>query len=136
MTSMKFASSNLLRIADIAQSSSFIMVAMRNRTSFSSQDRADQVDAREWDALSEAISALFARTPSTNLPQGKAEFARTALDQLARAMDSIYPEVPDEAVERHLSRVLEQICHLSDTPPTTLALDLYRLRAWRLAGDR
>ncbi len=86
-----------------------------------------------WDGLYEYIARLYMQTPLRGLPQGKARYANDALYTLAEAMDSLYPENPDEVVERSLARVLERISNASDIPATVLAFELERLRAWRKA---
>jgi len=88
-----------------------------------------------WDGLYEYIARLYMQTPLRALPQGKARYANDALYALAEAMDTLYPEHPEEVVERSLARILERIANTADVPPTVLAFELERLRAWRKAGQ-
>jgi len=88
-----------------------------------------------WDGLYEYIARLYMQTPLRALPQGKARYANDALYTLAEAMDTLYPEHPDDAVERSLARILERISSAADIPPTVLAFELERLRAWRNASQ-
>jgi len=89
--------------------------------------------AENWDALGEYVSRLFAQMPHRSLPQSKARYANEALYALVEAMDTLYPDNPDEAAERGLARILERIAGASDIPAAVLAFELERLRAWRRA---
>jgi hypothetical protein len=84
-----------------------------------------------WEGLADALSQLYSISPFRNLPQGKARFANDALYALAEAMDTLYPEDPDETTERNLARALERISGYADIPATVLAFELERLVAWR-----
>jgi hypothetical protein len=88
-----------------------------------------------WDGLYEYIARLYMQTPLRALPQGKARYANDALYTLAEAMDTLYPEHPEEVVDRSLARILERIANTADIPTTVLAFELERLRAWRKAGQ-
>jgi hypothetical protein len=88
-----------------------------------------------WDGLYEYIARLYMQTPLRALPQGKARYANDALYTLAEAMDTLYPESPEEVVERSLARILERIANTADIPATVLAFELERLRAWRKASQ-
>lgn len=87
-----------------------------------------------WDSVYEYIARLHQQTPHRSLPQGKARYVNEALYVLAEAMDTLYPEKPDDVVERSLARILERISTMADMPATTLAFELERLRAWRKAS--
>ena len=87
-----------------------------------------------WDGLYEQIARLYVQTPQRSLPQGKARYASEALYTLAEAMDTLYGDTPDEVAERSLARTLERIGNSSDMPPSVLAFELERLRAWRKAS--
>lgn len=88
-----------------------------------------------WDGLYEHIARLYMQTPLRALPQGKARYANDALYTLAEAMDTLYPESPEDVVERSLARILERIANTADIPATVLAFELERLRAWRKASQ-
>jgi hypothetical protein len=92
------------------------------------------VHAQGWEGVYESIARLYMQTPLRSLPQGKARYVNDALYTLAEAMDTLYPESPDEATERSVARILDRIANASDMPATTLAFELERLRAWRKAG--
>lgn len=80
-----------------------------------------------WDAVHEAVSRAHSDTPVRSLPQGKARYANEALYILAQAMETLYPDPPDEASERGVARILDRISHLSDIPAPVLAFELERL---------
>jgi len=87
-----------------------------------------------WDGLYEYIARLYMQTPHRAMPQGKARYANEALYVLVEAMDTLYPEHPDDMVERSLARCLERIASSADMPATVIAFELERLRAWRKPG--
>ena len=84
-----------------------------------------------WEGVYETMSRLYAQSPNRSLPQGKARYANEALYTLAEAMDTIYPDEPDEVTERSLARTLERIANASEIPASVLAFELERLRTWR-----
>ncbi len=84
----------------------------------------------DWEGIYENITTIFQQTPNRNLPQGKARFASEALYALAQAMGTLYPDTPDDATERSLSRVLERISLSADMPVVMIAFELDRLRAY------
>ena len=84
-----------------------------------------------WDGLYEQVARLYMQAPSRSLPQGKARYAIEALNAVAEAMDTLYGDNPDDTAERSLGRTLERIGNSSDIPPSVLAFELERLRAWR-----
>ena len=84
-----------------------------------------------WDSVYETMSRLYAQSPNRSLPQGKARYANDALYTLAEAMDTLYPDEPDEVTERSLARTLERIANASEIPASVLAFELERLRTWR-----
>ena len=94
------------------------------------QDR----ESTGWEGLYEQVARLYMQTPNRSLPQGKARYATDALYALAEAMDTLYSDNPDEHAERSLARTLERIGNSSDIPPSVLAFELERLRAWRKSG--
>jgi hypothetical protein len=87
-----------------------------------------------WDGVYEQLSRLFAQAGHRSLPQGKARYANEALYLLVEAMDTIYPEPPDEASERNLARALDRISASADIPASVVAFEMERLRAWRKAS--
>ncbi len=95
---------------------------------------AEEAQVTTWDSLYEYLSRLFIQTPHRALPQGKARYANEALYTLAEAMDTLYPENPDDLTERSLARSLDRIANASEIPATVLAFELERLRAWRKAN--
>ncbi len=88
-----------------------------------------------WDSVYEIMSRLYAQAPNRSLPQGKARFASDALYTLVEAMDTLYPDEPDDVTERSLARTLERIANSSEIPASVLAFELERLRAWRKGGQ-
>ncbi|HLJ56163.1 MAG TPA: hypothetical protein VKT77_14075 [Chthonomonadaceae bacterium] len=92
---------------------------------------APRAAAGTWDSIYEQLSRLFAQSPHRALPQGKARYANEALYLLVEAMDTIYPENPDEHTERNLARAIDRIAMNSDIPAPVVAFELERLRAWR-----
>lgn len=89
------------------------------------------VNAGSWEAVYEQIARLHAQFPYRALPQGKARFANEALYMLLDAMETLYPNPPDDTAERSLARMLERIANTSEIPSPVLAFELERLRAWR-----
>ncbi len=87
-----------------------------------------------WEAVYEQLARLFAQASHRSLPQGKARYANEALYLLVEAMDSIYPDDPDEHTERNLARAIDRIAASADIPPSVIAFELERLRAWRKAS--
>jgi hypothetical protein len=87
-----------------------------------------------WDAVYEQLSRLFSQASHRSLPQGKARYANEALYLLVEAMDTIYPDDPDEHSERNLARAIDRIAASADIPPSVIAFELERLRAWRKAS--
>jgi hypothetical protein len=87
-----------------------------------------------WEGVYEQLSRLFAQAGYRSLPQGKARYANEALYLLVEAMDTIYPEPPDEHSERSLARALDRIAASADIPASVIAFEMERLRAWRKAS--
>lgn len=83
-----------------------------------------------WEGAHDAVSRAHTDTPVRNLPQGKARYANEALYILAQAMETLYPDPPDEASERGVARILDRISYLSDIPAPVLAFELERLRVY------
>lgn len=104
------------------------------RASAAAQPQAQRAAATtysaDWDGIYERITAIYHETPSRNLPQGKARFLSEALFALSEAMGNLYPDNPDEATERSLSRVLDRISTNSEIPVVMVAFELERLRAF------
>jgi hypothetical protein len=89
------------------------------------------VPSDNWEGVYEQLSRLFAQTSHRSLPQGKARYANEALYLLVEAMDTIYPDPPDEHSERNLARALDRIAASADIPASVIAFEMERLRAWR-----
>ena len=87
-----------------------------------------------WEGVYEQLSRLFAQASHRSLPQGKARYANEALYLLVEAMDTIYPEPPDESAERNLARAIDRIAASADIPASVIAFEMERLRAWRKAS--
>jgi hypothetical protein len=111
-----------------------VRIAAMKQTTVSRQMKQDS-ELTGWDGLYEHIARLYMQTPLRALPQGKARYANDALYTLAEAMDTLYPEQPEDVVERSLARILERIANAADIPATVLAFELERLRAWRKASQ-
>ncbi|HLK60349.1 MAG TPA: hypothetical protein VKU00_27560, partial [Chthonomonadaceae bacterium] len=88
-----------------------------------------------WEALAEQVTRLYSQVPNRALPQNKARYANEALYTLVEAMDTLYPDDPDDIAERGLARVLERIAGNSEIPAPMLAFELERLRAWRKSAE-
>ncbi|HZT43318.1 MAG TPA: hypothetical protein VFA07_14200 [Chthonomonadaceae bacterium] len=88
-----------------------------------------------WEALAEQVTRLYSQTANRALPQNKARYANEALYTLVEAMDTLYPEEPDDLAERGLARVLDRIAGNSEIPAPMLAFELERLRAWRKSAE-
>ncbi len=90
----------------------------------------------DWDGVYENVSRIYHETPNRTFAQGKARYASEALYALAQAMETVYPENPDDATERSLSRILDRIAQNSDLPVVMLAFELERLRAYLKAQGK
>lgn len=84
-----------------------------------------------WEGVYEQIARLYAQTPHRTLPQGRARFANEAIYLLVEAMDSLYSEPADDNMERGLARIIDRISSSSEIPPSVIAFEMERLRAWR-----
>jgi hypothetical protein len=87
-----------------------------------------------WEGVYEQLSRLFAQASHRSLPQGKARYANEALYLLVEAMDTIYPDPPNESAERNLARAIDRIAASADIPASIIAFEMERLRAWRKAS--
>ena len=87
-----------------------------------------------WEGVYEQLSRLFAQAGNRSLPQGKARYANEALYLLVEAMDTIYPEPPDDHSERNLARAIDRIAASADIPASVIAFEMERLRSWRKAS--
>ncbi len=92
---------------------------------------AESALSESWDGVFEQLSRLFAQAAYRSLPQGKARYVNEALYLLVEAMDTIYPDPPDEGSERSLARAIDRIAANSDIPASVIAFEMERLRAWR-----
>lgn len=88
-----------------------------------------------WDGLLDQVARLYAQIPNRAFPQNKARYLNEALYLVVEAMDSLYPDNPDETAERGLARVLERIAGAVEIPAPIVAFELERLRAWRKAAE-
>ena len=95
---------------------------------------ASTAASNSWEAVYEQLSRLFAQAGHRSLPQGKARYANEALYLLVEAMDTMYPDDPDDHTERNLARALDRIAASADIPASVIAFELERLRAWRRAS--
>ena len=96
---------------------------------------APLIPSDSWDGIYEQLSRLFSQAGHRSLPQGKARYANEALYLLVEAMDTIYPDPPDEHAERNLARALDRIAASADIPASVIAFELERLRAWRKTSE-
>jgi len=106
-------------------------IAASRQTAPAQSPGAPIVPSDNWDGVYEQLSRLFAQTTHRSLPQGKARYANEALYLLVEAMDTIYPDPPDEHSERNLARALDRIAASADIPASVIAFEMERLRAWR-----
>jgi hypothetical protein len=95
---------------------------------------APSAQSDSWEGVYEQLSRLFAQASHRSLPQGKARYANEALYLLVEAMDTIYPDPPDESAERNLARAIDRIAASADIPASIIAFEMERLRAWRKAS--
>ncbi len=109
------------------------VAAMREATSAPRPVTPSAPQANSWDAIYEQLARLYAQSEHRSMPQGKSHYVNEALYLLVEAMDTLYPDQPDEATERNLARAIERIANSAEMPPTVVAFELDRLRAWRKA---
>lgn len=112
-----------------AQEADRRIAAMREST-YERRDR-QEAEAQSWDALYEYVGRAYSSVPLRTLPQSRARYLTSMLYVLADALDTLYPETPDEATERQLARVIERVASNCEASATIVALELERLRAWR-----
>lgn len=105
-------------------------IAAMRETTYERRDRQD-AEAQNWDTLYEYVSRIFSNTPMRQLPQIRARYLTDMLYVLSDALNQLYPEQPDEQTERQFARVLDRVAQNADVPPSLLALELERLRAWQ-----
>lgn len=105
------------------------VAAMRSAT-YEKRDR-QEAEAQSWDSVYDYVSRAYSATPLRQLPQAKARYLTDMLYVISDAMERLYPEEPDENTERLLARVIDRVAHSAEVPPTLVALELERLRAWR-----
>jgi hypothetical protein len=84
-----------------------------------------------WDALLDEVSRAYSTTPLRQLPQSRARYLTDMLYTIADAMSTLYPDVPDDATERSLARVIDRVAQNAEVPAALVALEVERLRAWR-----
>jgi len=106
-------------------------LAASRQTAAQAYTPAASTAADSWDGIYEQLARLFAQATHRSLPQGKARFANEALYLLVEAMDTVYPDYPDDHAERSLARALDRIAASADIPASVIAFELERLRAWR-----
>ena len=109
-------------------------VAISRQTTAQPVTPSNSGPADSWEGVYEQLSRLFSQAGYRSLPQGKARYANEALYLLVEAMDTVYPDYPDDHAERSLARALDRIAASADMPATVIAFELERLRAWRKAS--
>jgi hypothetical protein len=114
---------------EITKQSDMRVAAMRE-TTYKREDR-DRVENSSWEALLEYVNRTYQSTPRRQLPQVRARYLTDMLYVLCDAMDTLYPDDPDENTERLLGRVIERVANVVEVPPTMVALELDRLRCWQ-----
>jgi hypothetical protein len=103
--------------------------AMRE-ASYEKRDRKE-AESQSWDMLYDYVARAYSALPLRQLPQSKARYLSEMLYVIADAMETLYPENPDENVERLMARLIDRVAHSAEVNPTIVALELERLRAWR-----
>lgn len=96
-------------------------------------ERRDKQEAasQNWDQLYDYASRAYSHLAMRQLPQMKARYLTDMLYTLAEAMTTLYPDNPDDNTERLFARVIDKVASNADVPPTLVALELDRLRAWQ-----
>jgi hypothetical protein len=105
------------------------VTAMREET-YVKRDR-QAAASQGWDSMYEYVARAFSSVQYRQLPQSKARYLTDMLYVLADAMNQNYPDNPDEQTARMLARVLDRVAQYAEVPPTIVALELDRLRAWQ-----
>ena len=105
------------------------LAVMRQTTIARQQTESGTIEG--WDGLMEQLNRLYSQSANRFLPQGKARYANEALYLVMDALETLYPENPDETAERSLARALERIASVSEIPASVVAFELERLLAWR-----
>ncbi|WP_319586076.1 hypothetical protein [uncultured Desulfobulbus sp.] len=85
---------------------------------------------KTWEGLYEQVGRGYANLPLRQLPQARARFIESVIEDISDAMDDLIPEggQVDELTERSLARVIDRAGSLTDVPPAMIALELKRFR--------
>jgi hypothetical protein len=93
--------------------------------------RDESIDnTQSWDSILEYVTRSYSNLSFRQLPQVRARYVTDMLYAISDAMDTLYPESPDDQTERMLARVIEKTATLADIPSGVVAIELERLRAW------
>ena len=85
---------------------------------------------KTWEGLYEQVGRGYANLPLRQLPQARARFIESVIEDISDAMDDLIPrgDKVDELTERSLARVIDRAGSLTDVPPALIALELKRFR--------
>ena len=85
---------------------------------------------KTWEGLYEQVGRGYANLALRQLPQARARFIESVIEDISDAMDDLIPDggKVDELTERSLARVIDRAGSLTDVPPAMIALELKRFR--------
>lgn len=94
--------------------------------------------AASWEALAEEMQSIYSRTPSRQLPQGRALFLGKIIPMISETMDRLHTTGTGddhERNERNLARLLDKAGQLADMSGTAVAYELFRFRSRQKAAS-
>lgn len=103
-----------------------------DRLAEATQKKRDRESAitKTWEGLYEQVGRGYANLALRQLPQARARFIESVIEDISDAMDDLIPTGGnvDELTERSLARVIDRAGSLTDVPPALIALELKRFR--------
>ncbi|MHB0998872.1 MAG: hypothetical protein ACYC27_06465 [Armatimonadota bacterium] len=86
--------------------------------------------AKTWDTMYEQVGRGYASLTSRQLPQSKAIYIESIIEDISDTMDDLMPagKPTDDLAERSLARIIDRVGSLTDVPPAIVALELKRYR--------
>jgi len=98
------------------------------RAQTAQRKQVERAAGSSWDEVYEQMARLWASSEFRSLATGRARYVERALDIVAAAIPTLYPDwrtQPAELSERGLSRVLERIAQQSSSDPVLVASLLF-----------
>ena len=95
----------------------------------------ESAQTQNWDVLYEYAARAYSSVQFRQLPQGKARYLTDMLYVMSDAVTQLSLDPTDELANRQLARTIDRVAHNADVPPTLVALELERLRAWQKQSE-